>query len=46
MKLSDLTPWRLPLYIARLNEKNSKKEEEKIVRMVKKEIREFNREVQ
>jgi uncharacterized protein (TIGR02172 family) len=36
MKKNELDIWELPLYVARLNEKNSKKEEERLIKIVKK----------
>ncbi|MDR1219357.1 MAG: phosphotransferase [Treponema sp.] len=36
MKKNELDIWRLPLYVARLNEKNSKKEEERLMKIIRK----------
>jgi uncharacterized protein (TIGR02172 family) len=36
IKKGELDVWKLPLYIARLNEKNSKKEEERLMKIIKK----------
>jgi hypothetical protein len=38
LKFEELNKWKLPLYVARLNEKNSKKEEEKLIKIIRKEI--------
>jgi thiamine kinase-like enzyme len=38
IKISELSIWKLPLYIARLDEKNSKMEEERILKKIKKEL--------
>jgi uncharacterized protein (TIGR02172 family) len=35
IKKGELDVWKLPLYIARLNEKNSKKEEERLIKIIK-----------
>jgi uncharacterized protein (TIGR02172 family) len=35
IKKDELDVWKLPLYVARLNEKNSKKEEERLMKIIK-----------
>jgi len=39
LKLNEINIWKLPLYVARLHENNSKKEEEKLIKKIKKLIK-------
>jgi len=39
IKLNEINIWKLPLYVARLHENNSKKEEEKLIKKIKKLIK-------